>query len=244
MNRISKYILKIISILLLWSNAFFIVAGENDESKRTFYGFSVDFDLADPFLSALNPNRFGVNASVQADLLRTVFPVIEVGYATYEGASYYSYLTPEMIEQPPNYRYHVNGTYYKIGVDFNLLSSKDHTKNAIPIGFLGIRYGISPFNYKIENLMVKDFYWNDETYLNAKGSTIGQWAEFVAGVRTPIYKNFCLGVSARFRQFLYIKEKREGDKVVRSSFAPGFGEKENDTWGFRYTISYFFPFTK
>jgi hypothetical protein len=248
MKSTLKYSLKIISILLLWCNALFIVAEENnvarenEDPKKLFYGFSVDFDLGEPFLHVVNSNRFGMNASVQADFLHTFFPVFEMGYSTYEGASY-------LIEQPGNYSYQVNGTYYKIGVDFNILS-KDYTKKVIALGYLGIRYCISPFDYRIENLPVNDFYWSETPdYKNpqlfdSEGSSTGQWAEFAAGVKTPIYKNFCLGVSLRFKQFLSIKEKREGNKTVRSSYTPGYGEKENDTWGFRYTISYFFPFAK
>jgi hypothetical protein len=243
MKGISGYILKTISLLLLiWGNTFFIIAGEKEDHKKLFYGFSVDFDLAEPFLSMLSSNKFGLNASIQADLFHTVYPILEVGYATYEGASDYAYI-PDLIVQPDNYSYRVNGTYYKIGVDFNLLE-KDFTKKIIPIGYLGIRYGISPFSYKIENLAVEDFYW-EQTYLfNAKGSTVGQWAEFVAGVKTPVYKNICVGVSVRFRQFLYIQEKQEGDKIIRQSYAPGFGDKDDGKWGFRYTVGYFFPFTK
>ncbi len=257
-----KYTLRIISILLLWSNALFVAAEEkkakeDKEQKRLFYGFSVDLDLMEPFFSVINSNRFGVNASVQADIFRTVFPIFEMGYSTYEGASYYSY-PQETIVQPgnenlpsenENYRYHVNGTYYKIGLDFNLLS-KNYTKNIIPLGYLGIRYCVSPLNYRIENFKINDSYWGETEYFNKKGSSVAQWAEFVAGVKTPVYKNFCLGVSVQFKQFLVIKENQEenntsrSSKVVRSSFAPGFGEKENDVWGFRYTISYFFPFTK
>ena len=243
MKSISGYILKTISLLLLiWGNIFFIIAGEEENHKKFFNGFFVDFDIAEPFLSMLSSNKFGLNASVQANIRHTVFPVLEMGYTIYEGASDYSYI-PDLIVQPDDYSYRVNGTYYKIGVDFNLLG-KDFTKSLIPIGYLGIRYGISPFNYRIENLMVKDFYW-EQTYLfNAKGSTTAQWAEFTAGVKTPVYKNICLGVSVRFKQFLYIKEKQEENKIICQSYAPGFGDKDDGKWSFRYTVSYFFPFTK
>jgi len=242
MKGISGYILKTISLLLLWGNTFFIAAGEKENHKRLFYGFFVDVDLAEPFLSMLSPNKFGVNASVQANFSHTVFPILEVGYATYEGAPDYSYI-PDLIVQPDNYSYFINGTYYKVGVNFNLLA-KDFTKNLIPIGYLGIRYGVSPFNYRIENLVVKDFYWEQTYSFNAQGATTAQWAEFLAGVQTPIYKNICLGVSVRFKQFLYIQEKEERNKIIRQSYAPGFGDKDDGKWSFRYTVSYFFPFTK
>ena len=244
MKGISGYTLKIISVLLLiWGNTLFTVAGGNEDHKRLFYGFFVDFDLLDPLFSVLSPNKFGLNASIQANISNTIFPILEVGYATYEGASDYSYI-PDLIVQPDNYSYHVNGTYYKIGVDFNLLTKGNSTEKVNPIGYLGIRYGISPLNYKIKNLVVEDFYWEETYQFDAKGTTVGQWAEFVAGVKTPVYKNFCMGLSVQFRQFLYVREKRIENHVVHQSFVPGFGDKNNDKWGFRYTISYFFPFTK
>ncbi len=243
MKNISGYTFKIISILfLIWSNMFFVVAGEKEDHKKLFYGISVDFDLAEPFLSMLSSDKFGLNASIQADILHTIYPILEVGYSTYKGAADYAYLT-DVIVQPDNYKYNVNGTYYKIGVDFNLLK-KDYTKKVSPSGYVGIRYGISPFNYEIANLVVEDSYWDQSYQFNAKGTTIGQWAEFVAGVRTPIYKNLCLGVDVRFKQFLYVQTKETENKVIHQSYVPGFGDKNDGKWGFRYTISYFFPFTK
>ena len=242
MKNISGYTLKIISILLLiWNSTFFVVAGENEDYKKLFYGFFVDLDLAEPFLSMLNTDKFGLNASVQIDIRHTIYPVLETGYSTYEGASDYSYLT-DLIEQP-SYRYSVKGAYYKIGADINLLA-KDFTEKINSIGYMGIRYGISPFSYNIENLVVKDFYWDQTDIFNASGTTIGQWAEFVAGVKTPIYRNLCLSADVRFKQFLYVREKRTGNNVVRQSYVPGFGDKDDGKWGFRYTISYFFPFNK
>jgi len=224
-----------------------MVAGENEGNKRSIHGFFVDFDLLQPLFSALSPNKFGLNASIQANITNTVFPILEIGYANYEGASDYAYI-PDKIKQPDNYSYHVNGVYYKIGVDFNLLNKGltkgNNTEKVSPIGYLGIRYGISPLNYQIENLLVEDFYWEESYYFKAKGSTVGQWAEFTAGVKTPIYKNFCMGLNVQFRQFLYVREKQTGNQIIRQSYVPGFGDKNNDKWGFRYTISYFFPFTK
>lgn len=240
MSNISKYIWRIISILLLcWSNLFFSVAEEKNEQKKFFYGFSVDFDLADPILSLINSDRFGLNASIEVDLFHRIFPVFEMGYGIYDAESHYAYI-PDEIVQGDDYKYNIQGFYYKIGANINLLKG-DRSKSLNPTAYLGARYGFSPFQYKIENLVVKDLNW-DQTYLfDAKGTTIGQWAEFLAGVKTPIYKNLCLGVEVRFKQFLHVQKKKTDNKVIHQTYSPGFGDKNKDKWGFRYTISYFFP---
>ena len=241
MQNISRYILKIFSvILLIWSNPHLVAAGgEEEKPQKLFYGFSVDFDLSDPFFSMINSNRFGLNASASVDIWHSLFPTIEIGYAQFDGASDYIYL-PDLIKQPDNYKYTVNGLYYKIGLDINILS-KDYAEKVSPIAYMGVRYVFSPFHYKIENLTMKDFYWNESYSFNAEGSTMGRWVEFTGGVKTPIFRNICMGVSVRFRQFLSVKVKTEDGKKIHNSYVPGFGDIKNDQWGFRYTISYFFP---
>ena len=92
--------------------------------------------------------------------------------------------------------------------------------------------------------MARDSYWQESYLFNAEGTTIGQWVEFTAGVKTPVFRNICMGVSVRFKQFLSVREKTEGNKIVHHSYIPGFGNKEYDLWGFKYTIGYFFPFNK
>jgi hypothetical protein len=238
----STYIWRIISVLLVLSGNIFISAAQQKESghDKIFHGLFIDFDLIDPVFSAFNKDKFGLNASIQADLFHSIFPVVEIGYAHYDATSDYAYL-PDLIIQPDNYKYTIHGFYYKIGVNLNLLKTKTESKLS-PSGYIGIRYAISPFWYDIENLLITDMYWNETATFNANGSTIGQWGEVLLGVRTPVYKNFCLGADVRFKLFLYIEEKETDNKLIRQSYAPGFGNQDEGKWGFRYTISYFFPF--
>jgi hypothetical protein len=240
MKGMPIYIWKIISIVLIISGNTFISAAQEKNTEKFFHGLFIEVDLLDPIFSAFNSNKFGLNAAVQADLFHNIFPVVEIGYTHYDATSAYAYL-PEIIIQPDNYKYTIQGFYYKIGFNLNLLRSKSDSKLS-PVGYIGIRYGISPFRYNIENLLIEDSYWSEKSSFNAEGTTIGQWGEVIIGVRTPIYKNFCLGADVRFKHFLYIAKKQTGNQIVHQAYAPGFGEQDDGKWGFRYTLSYFFPF--
>jgi len=49
-----------------------------------------------------------------------------------------------------------------------------------------------------------------------------------------------MGVELRYKGFLTIKTVEEDNCSINQSYVPGYGDYEDGTWGFRYTISYFF----
>lgn len=242
------YICRFISLvmLLLVSTPVFAEkdgkAKKVDENKRLFYGVYVDYDLGDLLMTAVETQRFGMNSSVIVDLQHFIYPAFELGYATYDAAPDYSYDNTGTGVQTSGVKYDLKGLYYKIGANINLLE-KDYSKKLTPYGFVGVRYAIAPsYEYEISGFKTDASMWaGDSEYVPAqKGNTTAQWAEFVAGVNTPIFKGFCMGAELRYKGFLYIKKVRDGNHIINQSYAPGYGDSEDGSWGFRYTISYFF----
>lgn len=240
------YICRIISLLFcLWAFQPAFSAekekAETAELKPLFNGFYVDYDLGDLLMSAIETQRFGMNASIVFDLRHTIYPAFEMGYATYDGAPDYSYDNTGTGNQTAGVKYDLKGTYYKVGFNINLLE-KDFTKKMTPYGYVGVRYAIAPrYEYEISGFKKDASIWPNDDYVPAQsGKTTAQWAEFLAGVNTPIFKGFCLGAELRYRSFLKIDKVSEGDYTINQSYAPGFGDSEDGSWGFRYTISYFF----
>lgn len=226
-------------ILLVFSFSLHAKESEDKNSeKKLFYGVYVDYDLGDVAMSMIMADRFGMNASVEVDLWHLLFPAFEMGYEKYDGAQDYSYLE----DYEGDMQYKMEGLYYKIGVNFNLLQ-KDYTKTLIPQGFVGVRFCFAPsYSFDISGYPIIG--GNEAKIIGTvepcSGKTSARWGEFVAGVRTPIYKGLCLGAEVRFRQFLKIKDSEDGGYLIHNSYAPGYGDKEDGRWGFRYTISYFF----
>ncbi|MBO4807125.1 MAG: hypothetical protein IK005_10520 [Paludibacteraceae bacterium] len=242
------YICRFISLvaLLLLANPAF--AGKKskksagEEQKQFFYGVYLDYDLADPLMGAIDNRRFGMNSSVVLDFQHLFYPAFELGYATYDASSDYIYDNTGTGTPTENVKYEVNGTYYKVGLNINLLA-KDYTKKLAPYGYVGFRYAIAPrFEYEISGYKTDASLWKaDSDYIpEQKGNTKAQWGEFLAGVNTPIFKGFCMGVELRYKGFLTIKTVEEDNCSINQSYVPGYGDYEDGTWGFRYTISYFF----
>lgn len=218
-------------------------AGQGGAEHRPFFnGVYLDFDLGDLLMNAIETQRTGVNASVVVDLRHTVYPSFEVGYATYDAAPDYSYDNTGTGKQTDGVVYDLKGTYYKLGFNINLLE-KDHTQKLMPYGYVGVRYAIAPnYEYEIAGFRTDASVWSANSgFVPAQtGKTTAQWAEFLAGVSTPVFKGFCLGLELRYRGFLTIDEVRNGNCIISQSYAPGYGDSEDGSWGFRYTISYFF----
>lgn len=244
----STYICRFISLmmLLLLSNSVFAEKKNKsksaEEQKQFFYGVYVDYDLGDLLMTAIETRRFGMNGSVVLDFQHFIYPAFEIGYATYDAAPDYSYDNTGTGAQTEEVTYDLKGAYGKVGVNINLLE-KDYSKKLTPYGYVGVRYAIAPnYEYEIAGFRTDASMWADDAdFIPAqKGNTTAQWAEFLAGVNTPIYKGFCLGAELRYKGFLHINRVREGNCSINQSYAPGYGDSEDGSWGFRYTISYFF----
>lgn len=254
MIGMSTYIWRIISLLLLLCLPCFSLSAEEnkDEDKKAekifFYGVYVDYDLGDLLMSAINSQRFGTNASIEVDLMHLLYPAFEFGYEEYDSAPDYCYNNTSGNEQTQGVTNDIKGIYYKLGVNINLLK-KDYSKKLTPYGFLGFRYAVAPhYSYDIAGFALNSSYWplddsNGSDRIEwLSGNSKAHWMEFIAGVSTPIYKGFCMGAELRFKQFLSIRDVKDENNLylISPSYAPGYGDKEDGKWGFRYTISYFF----
>ncbi|MBP5456333.1 MAG: hypothetical protein J6Y37_07515 [Paludibacteraceae bacterium] len=242
------YICRFISLVVLLLAATPVFAGKKgkksteEEQKQFFYGVYLDYDLADPLMAAIDNRRFGMNSSIVLDFQHLIYPAFELGYATYNASSDYIYDNTGTGTPTEDVKYKLKGTYYKVGLNINLLA-KDYSKKLTPYGYVGFRYAIAPrYKYEISGYKTDASLWGADSELipAQDGNTTAQWGEFLAGVNTPIYKGFCLGAELRYKGFLYIKNVREGNCSINQSYAPGYGDIEDGTWGFRYTISYFF----
>ena len=136
------------------------------------------------------------------------------------------------------------GTFFKVGVDYNLYENWLDMENMV---YIGARYGASSFSqtlnsYKIYN---RDSYFGFPENIKSAEEFTGltaQWFEILLGVKAKVVNNFYVGFSLRINKLFANKRPDNFDNL----FIPGFNRTYDGTFGagFNYTISYFLPIYK
>jgi hypothetical protein len=133
--------------------------------------------------------------------------------------------------------YHNSGTYYRVGIDVNLLG-KDPDKNMF---FLGFRAGHSSFNESVTYHTTPSHLFSplDTTLTNP--SATGNWAELTNGLRVKIWKGLWLGYTARMK----FAPTTHGSPNFATYDLPGYGVVQKSLWwGFNYQVFWRFAWKK
>ncbi len=227
MKNISGSISK--AVLLLLALALFgPVSGQEVSDQDTLRTFGPRFgiDLARFLYILADPSEIGVEVSVDFEIYKNIYPVIELGYNTISDSE-------ELFD------YTSGGSYGRAGVDYNFLSRKDrsvpHTMT------LGFRYGMTVFTHSIENVVIPDDYWGDYLPEPYENSLTGHWLEIVGGLKTEVVPNLFLGWSLRYKFLI----NPDMDPVMVPTLIPGYGTGgKSRTFGFSYSIFYKIPLFK
>jgi len=224
MSRISRYIF--ISILLLSFQVLnaqdLIIKKEKESSIQS--GLSLGVDIAPLIIIAFQPERKGIGFIGRYVFKRNWFVVGEFGF---ENINF----------EKPSYDYISNGGYLKIGSDYNFFKTKDPDNNDNIT--LGIRYGIATQTHQSPRFTIIDDYWGDYVGSFATSNVTSQWLEFVAGIRTEVFKNFFMGWTFRIKTVLGVRKVNDLEPYT----IPGYGIGDNKVnIGFTYTLEYQIPF--
>jgi len=137
------------------------------------------------------------------------------------------------------------GSYFKIGVDYNAYENWLDMENAI---FVGLRYGLSSYKNTLNshNILNTDSYWSESglntTPINYDNSTT-HFVELIVGIKAEIFNNLYLGINVQLKNYV----GNSAPDNFANLYIPGFGKTVEDSkWGvgFGYTVSYFIPFYK
>jgi len=162
------------------------------------------------------------------------------------------YITAEVgnekvTKQVEQVNFTTNGTYYKIGFDFNMFDNWKGMDNQV---VLGLRLASSSHNQFLNSytLLNRNPFWEDPgTKINSAFSTGERpnlnafWMEFVAGFKVQLIHNIYFGLSLRLNRLLSDTEPENFDNI----YIPGFNKKTEENKfgaGFNYTITYRIPF--
>lgn len=241
MERTLRYIL--ISLCGLFFGGSCLAADKTAASDiKTFNGILVDVDVVEPVVSLVSDTHKGFSVSAEADFKHKFLPMIQIGYAKYDATDDYS----NYIEQPDDYCYKVSGPYFKVGLDFNIISSDPVAGPFRPYGYLGVRFACSAYNFEVHNSVVNSAYWNDKLSYSISDNVFAHWGEFAFGVKVPVHNRLYLGLEGTYKFSFSPKIKDltadDGVTVVRinQTYSPGYGDDNGSSWGFRYMISFLF----
>ena len=153
----------------------------------------------------------------------------------------------KVTKQVEQVNFTTNGTYYKIGFDFNMFDNWKGMDNQV---VLGLRLASSSHNQFLNSytLLNRNPFWEDPGTKINSGFSTGErpnlnafWMEFVAGFKVQLIHNIYLGLSLRLNRLLSDTEPENFDNI----YIPGFNKKtEENKFGasFNYTITYKIPF--
>jgi len=210
----------------IFSIFLFVSAALSGQDTLRTYGPRFGFDLARFAYLLTDPAEIGAEFSVDMEVHKNIYPVFELGYNSIS-------LTRE------SYTYSANGTYGRIGLDYNLLPVKDRSIHHMI--FLGTRYGITFFKHQAENIIIPNSYWGDQIIEFYENNLTGHWLELTGGVKTEIAHNFFMGWNFRYK-FLLSKGK---DELMSAYLIPGYGKgSSNRSLGISYSILYKIPILK
>ena len=197
-----------------------------DPAQLTAYGLRIGGDLSKLWRTALDQNYSGFELVGDLRFSKRFYAAAELGYE-------------ERFWSEQNLDAQINGSYLKIGADFNAYRNWVGMNNGITTG---LRYGLSTFT---NTLLRYPVYTTNPTFPSSirednvaySGLTAG-WVEFILAIKTELWSNIYLSLNLQLKHLLHEDEPGNFANLV----IPGFN-KTNDFSafgvGYGYTLTYF-----
>ncbi len=236
MKHILKYISSI-SFLLLVSNSFSqekvqdTVAAKVVSKKVQRYGVRVGADISKLARSFYEDDYKGLELVGDYRLTKKIYLAAELGNES-----------KKVLED--RLTFVTEGTYIKVGADYNAYENWLGMSNLI---YIGGRYGASTFSQQLESFTIYNAnpYFGEEAEIVSGEKFDGltaSWIEVVAGVKVEVVKNLYAGFSLRLNYLINDKKPENFSNL----YIPGFNRTYDGNFGvgFNYSISYFIPLYK
>lgn len=194
------------------------------------YGLRLGVDLSKLLRSFLDDSYSGFEIKGDYRIYEDWYAAAEMGYN-------------EFIYKENNFEGSTNGSYFKIGANFNTYNNWGGMQNEI---FAGLRYGFANFTQELDEYTVyshpyfpADVRDDNITFENLNAS----WAEFQLGTKVEVLKNLFLSLHVELKFQVHGTQPTNFDNL----YIPGFNRTYDTNSigvGYGYTISYFIPFYK
>lgn len=201
-----------------------------EKAPRTF-ALRVGLDLIKPARTQFEEDYQGLELVGDLQLNRRVFVAAEIG-------------SEKRTQQSEQINFTTQGSYIKVGVDYNFFNNWKGMNNAL---FVGIRLAQSLHTHTVNNytLYALNQYLpitTTEGYLTGEREQLSTgWLEFLFGTKVQLLPNFYAGISLRMHALLNNAQPQDFGNL----YAPGFNRITDDNkfgGSINYTLSYSLPF--
>ncbi|WP_417444856.1 DUF6048 family protein [Joostella sp.] len=205
-------------------------------SYKQRYGLRVGIDLSKPIRSLIDDDYRGLELVADFRVSHNFYVAAELG-------------NEEKTTQEDNFNFTTNGSYVKIGFDWNTYENWYGMENIINIG---IRFGLSTFDQTLNEYQVynPNQFWGEtaagitgEDMLGTYSGLNAQWTEVVFGLKVELFRNLYLSGSVRLNFLINETEASQFPNL----FIPGFNKVTDGSRfgvGYNYTLSYLIPIFK
>ena len=228
-----RYFSSFILIVLL---SFSGIAQQNEPAKDTVqykekFGIRAGIDLSKPLRTLLDDNYSGLELVGDYRVYKNYYIAAELG-------------TEKRTFIGDNIETFTNGSYIKVGGDYNAYENWKEMQNAI---FIGVRYGFATFSQTLDQYQIytsSDYYGPDirEDNTETTGLT-ASWAEVMIGIKVEVLNNLFLSANVQLKRRIGQNSPSNFDNLA----IPGFGRTYDSGEfgaGYGYSISYLIPFYK
>ncbi|TRO63311.1 DUF6048 family protein [Christiangramia sabulilitoris] len=195
------------------------------------YGIRVGVDLSKPLRTLIDDTYSGLELAGDYRIYKNYYISAELG-------------TEEITFEGDNIETFSNGSYIKIGGDYNAYENWLEMQNAI---FVGVRYGFATFSQTLDTYRIytsSDYFGADlrENNTETTGLT-ASWAEVMVGIKVEVLNNLFLSANVQLKRRIGQNAPANFDNLT----IPGFGRTYDSGEfgaGFGYSVSYLIPFYK
>ena len=234
MKRMYRYFSSIFFILLTSFTAEAqqeTVQAQDSVQYKEKYGIRVGVDISKPIRTILDDNYSGIELVGDYRVYKNFYVASEVG-------------TEKITFVGDNIETTTNGSYIKVGGDYNAYENWLEMQNAI---FVGVRYGFATFSQSLDQYQIytsSDYFGPDIREENTETSGLtASWAEIMVGIKVEVLNNLFLSANVQLKRKIGQNSPTNFDNLA----IPGFGRTYDSSEfgaGFGYTISYMIPFYK
>ena len=201
--------------------------------KREKKPYTIRFgvDVSKPVIAQFDRDYFGLELVGDIRLFSEFYGAIEIG-------------NEKKTQQSERINFTTNGTYLKLGFDYNMYKNWKGMNNAI---YLGMRIGNSFHKQQVNEYEPYqiDHYWSTGVIkqgpeIREQDALSARWVEVVAGIKVKMINNIYMGFSLRLNRLMSETRPVNFDNL----YIPGFNKKtDQNVWGagFNYTLTYAVP---
>lgn len=226
-----RYFSSLILFLLVVNTLFGQQQGQDTIQYKEKYGIRVGIDLSKPLRSILDDKYRGLELVGDYRVYNNFYAAAEIG-------------TEEFTFEGDNIQTTSNGSYIKIGGDYNAYDNWQDMQNSI---FVGVRYGFATFSQTLEQYRIytsSNYYGPDIREVNQETSGLtASWVELMVGLKVEVLNNLFLSANVQLKRRIGQSTPANLDNLS----IPGFGRTYDASEfgaGYGYSISYLIPLYK